>query len=476
MRSWLVVLVVAACGSSSQGPVKKSVAPTPEHESHKAKVTALIQPLIDAEYATGIVVGLYEGGRTEVYGYGKGPGNRAPDASTLFEIGSVTKVFTALMLADSVQRGEVTLETNVADLLPPGVTVPTKDKRTVTLGMLATHTSGLPRLPPSLAHREDVPDPYAKYGEEQLYEDLIRTPLLDTPGNTVLYSNFGMGVLGFVLGRRLATNYTVALEGRVLQPLGLGSTFLNVPDAAKVRRAQGTNADLRPVPYWYFDALAGAGALVSDAHDMLSLIDDEMDAASNSHGPLRHAMKLTQTPQLERPDVDNEGIGWEIDSAGRYWHNGQTGGFHVFVGFEPKTRRGVVLLASTSLAIFDRFADELYQMMAGEDVKPFVPPTAEQLAAFVGTYNLQDEPLAVSVQGKRLYITGRGAPPYRMIPLNDHEMWIEQLQAVVNFQKRGNEVGRAIFFVGDRQIVANRVQDVPAAGSASATGSGSAAR
>ncbi|HEX4452600.1 MAG TPA: serine hydrolase domain-containing protein [Kofleriaceae bacterium] len=469
MRPSLVVaLVLAACGPSSLGPTKKPAAATSDREPHKAKVAALIQPLIDADYATGIVVGLYEGGRTEVYGFGKGPGNRAPDASTLFEIGSVTKVFTALMLADSVQRQEVALETNLADLLPPGVTVPTKDKRTITLGMLAMHTSGLPRLPPSMVHREDVPDPYAKYGEEQLYEDLNRTPLLATPGDKVVYSNFGMGVLGFVLGRKLGSSYAVALEGRVLQPLGLGSTFLKVPDAAKVRRATGTNPDLRPVPYWYFDALAGAGGLVSDAHDMLSLIDDEMDAASSSRGPMRQAMKLTQAPQLERPEGDNEGLGWEIDSAGRFWHNGQTGGFHVFVGFEPKTRRGVVLLASTALAIFDRFADELYQMMAGEDVKPFVPPTADQLATYAGTYSLQDEPLAVTVKGKRLYITGRGAPPYRMIPLNDHEMWIEQLQAIVNFQKSGNAIGRAVFFVGDQQLIANRVPDATGSGSGSA--------
>ncbi len=478
MRPSLVVaLLLAACGPSSLAPTKKPAAATAEHESHKAKVAALIQPLIDAEYATGIVVGLYEGGRTEVYGFGKGPGNRAPDASTLFEIGSVTKVFTALMLADSVQRGELTYETNLADLLPPGVTAPTKDKRTITLGMLATHTSGLPNTPPSLVRHEDAPNPYAKYGEEQLYDDLIRAPLLGTPGDKVAYSNFGVGVLGFVLGRKLGSTYQLVLEGRLLQPLGLGSTFLNVPDAAKVRRATGTNPDLRPVPYWYFDALAGAGALVSDAHDMLSLIDDEMDAASNSHGPLRQAMKLTQAPQLERPEADNEGLGWQIDSAGRFWHNGQTGGFHVFVGFEPKTRRGVVLLATTALAIFDRFADELYQMMAGEDVKPFVPPTAEQLAAYTGTYSLQGELLAVTVKGKRLFITGRGAPPYRMIPLDDHDMWIEQLQAIVNFQKRGNEVTRAIFSVGDQQVVANRVQDVPAgsAGSGSSA-AGSAAR
>jgi D-alanyl-D-alanine-carboxypeptidase/D-alanyl-D-alanine-endopeptidase len=222
------------------------------------------------------------------------------------------------------------------------------------------------------------------------------------------------------------------------------------------------------VPYWYFDALAGAGALVSDAHDMLSLIDDELDAASGSHAPLRGAMHFTQEPQLEHPEGDNEGLGWQIDSAGRFWHNGQTGGFHAFVGFDTKNRRGVVLLASTGLAIFDRFADELYKILANEDVKPLVLPTTEDLAPFVGTYSLSGENLTVTLKGKRLYIAGRGAPPFRMIPLNDHELWIEPLQSIVAFQKKGDQVSRAVFFVGDQQMIANRVD---AAGSGSGSGS-----
>jgi CubicO group peptidase (beta-lactamase class C family) len=469
MRRWLAFVCVAACGPTAHAPATRTAADT---HPHKAKVAALVQPLIDAEYASGMVIGIYDAGRTEVYGFGKGPGNVPPDESTLFEIGSVTKVFTSLLLADAVDRQEVRLETNLADLLPPGVTVPTRDTHTVTLGMLATHTSGLPRMPPSLAGREDSPDPYAKYGEEALYEDLIRTPLEGTPGDKVLYSNFGAGVLGFVLGRKLGLGYAVALEGRVLEPLGLGSTYLSVPEGARFRRATGTNSDLVPVPYWYFDALAGAGALVSDAHDMLALIDEELDAAAGSHAPLRQAMHFTQQPQLDHPQGDNEGLGWQIDTAGRFWHNGQTGGFHSYVGFDTKTRRGVVILASTGVAIFDRIADQLYQMLAGENVQPPVVPTPAQLAPYAGTYSLQGEKLEISLKGKRMYITGRGTPPFRMIPLDEHEMWIEQLQAIVRFQRSGLRVSRAVFFVGDQQMAANRIDD--AAGSGGGSGSGSA--
>jgi D-alanyl-D-alanine-carboxypeptidase/D-alanyl-D-alanine-endopeptidase len=464
MRSRLALLapmLVAACGGSPQQAPVKHAADSDAHP-HKAAVAALVQPLIDAEYAPGIVVGLYDAGKVEVYGFGKGPGNRAPDAYTLFEIGSVTRAFTSLLLTDAVQRKEVGLDTNLADLLPPGVTVPTRDQRTITLGELATHTSGLPRMPPSIAAKGNVADPFAKYGEDALYSDLVHTQLGVAPGAGIIVSNFGAGVLGFALGRKLGLGFGAALAARVLEPLGLGSTYLAVPAGAKVRRATGTSSELVPVPYWYFDALAGSGALISDAHDLLVLVNAELEASSGSSQTLRKAMSLSQEPQLDHPTGDNEGLGWNIDSAGRYWQSGQTGGFYAFVGFDPKTRRGVVVLASTALKLLDRISGDMYKVLAAEGTTPLEAPTPVQLQAYAGTYTLGDEKIVIELKGTRAYILGRGVPPYRLVPINEHEMWIEPLQGVLGFQRSGDKVVRVVFVVGDQQVYAMRVPDAPA--------------
>src|SRR4029078_5548203 len=137
-------------------------------------VVAQIQPLLDAELVNGIVVGIYEG-RPEIYGFGKGPGGKPPDGGTLVALGAVTKVYTGLFLADSVQRKEVDLDGPVAELLPPGVTAPTRDNSAITVRELAVHSAGLPAQPPSLV---TGPDPYARYGENELYHDLVRTQLV----------------------------------------------------------------------------------------------------------------------------------------------------------------------------------------------------------------------------------------------------------------------------------------------------------
>ena len=127
MRRIAVAAVVAACGGSPRPPAPKKPAPVVPANPHLALVTAQIQPLIDNEVASAIVVGLYDDGSTEVYGFGKGPGGVPPTDSTLFEIGSVTKVYTSLLFADAIQRREVSLDEPVADLLPTGVSVPTRD-------------------------------------------------------------------------------------------------------------------------------------------------------------------------------------------------------------------------------------------------------------------------------------------------------------------------------------------------------------
>ena len=452
----LVVLAAAACGHASH-PGSSPPVLVPEAGRHHDQVEAQVLPFLDAELVSGLVVGLYDDGKTEVYGFGTGPNHAAPDGTTLFELGPATKIYTSLLLADAIQRREVELDTPIAELLPPGVTVPIRDKVLITLRHLALHGSGLPRLPPSLAAHGADPNPFASYGEDALYNDLIRTELETTPGTQISYSTYGAGLLGFALGRKLGGGYAKALTERVLRPLELKDTYVVVPPALSARRAAGTNDDLAKVPPWGFDALAGAGALVSTAHDQLQLIEDEIDAATGSSLPLRHAMKLSQEPQLERTG-DNVSLGWMIDGAGRYWHNGSSGGFHAFIGFDPKTKRGVVLLASTATSVIDRLPDAMYQILDNATPPALKLATAADLAALAGAYAVGDIKLQVVAQGKRLYLDSAGEPRRRMAPISDHEFWLEGLQTIGRFEKDGDKIARVVFGLGGRSLVAQRVE------------------
>jgi CubicO group peptidase (beta-lactamase class C family) len=432
------------------------------NNAHRDAVAALVKPLIDAQISTGIVVGLYDAGKTEIYGFGKGPDGAVPTGTTLFELGAITQVYTDLVFADAIQRREVSLDTDLSELLPPGVTVPTPagaQATHVTLGQLAIHTSGFPRLPPSLEHGMNPQDPYAGYNEDRLYADLIHANLAQAPGTQILVSTFGAGVLAFTLGKKLGGGIANVMKLRVLDPLGLSSTYFTVPTAAKGRRQVGTNIDLAPVPNWTWDALAGAGGLISSASDQLALIDAELDAASGSKQPLRAAMRLTQEDQIPGQAGANEGLGWQIDGLGRFWHNGGTGGFRSFIGFDPKTRRGMVILSSSAVSLVDHIALDLYKVLAGEQVTPVTSPPVEQLRQYTGTYQLGQFKLVFAIKDGRMYITGQGEAPLRIIPISDHEMWFEEQQAIIVFEKDDGKVARAVFVVGPQRIAAPRVAD-----------------
>lgn len=458
VSSLAFVGAVLGCGGSP--PRVPTVKPTGDTSSaHRDAVKALVQPLIDAEITTSIVVGLYDGGKTEIYGFGTGPDGKPPSGTTLFELGSVTQVYTALLFADAIQKREVSLETNLSDLVPPGVTVPADQGTKVSLGMLATHTSGFPQLPPSLTRRINGLDPYKGYNEELLYRDLIATSFVSPPGTQVGFSSYGVGVLGFVLGKKLGGTYQAGLTARVLAPLGLASTFFTVPPAAQARRVVGRNADLVPTSFWTWDAMSAGGGLISSAQDQLTLIDAELDAASGSKLALRSAMRLTQEEQVPNRNGPNEGLGWEIDAEGKFWHNGGTGGFRSFVGFDPKTRRGLVILSASAVSLVDHIALDLYKVLSNTEVKPVTPPPVDKLAQFAGTYQLGEFKLAVVVKDKRVMITGQGEQPLRLIPISDHEMWFEAQQAVVVFEREGDKVVRAVFVVGGQKLAAQRISD-----------------
>jgi CubicO group peptidase (beta-lactamase class C family) len=245
------------------------------------------------------------------------------------------------------------------------------------------------------------------------------------------------------------------LRDRVLAPLGLKDTYLGFPPGAP--RAEGTNEDLQPmVPWTFTDALAGAGALVSNTRDQLQLIDAELDALAGSKKALGGPLRLTQEAMLDEVGT-NAGLGWVIDREGRYWHNG-TGGFHSFVGFDPKTRRGIVILAATSTSLVDHLANSLYKILENEPPTPVTFPTADQLVPLAGTYDFSGVALSISAIGRRLYIEGPGEPKHRLLPLSATEFFLEPLQAVVVFQKDGDQVARMVFAIGDHTMTAARLR------------------
>jgi CubicO group peptidase (beta-lactamase class C family) len=297
----------------------------------------------------GLVVGIVEPSGRRVVAHGASGSAAALDGETLFEIGSATKVFTAILLADAVARGEVDLSDPVATLLPSNLRMPSRGGKQITLEHLATHTSGLPRLPSNLTPK-NLSNPYADYTAAQLYEFLSSHELTRDPGERYEYSNLGAGLLGHVLALKAGVDYETLVRRRITGPLGMASTTVTLDDGLKKRLAAGHNAQRVAVPNWDIPTLAGAGALRSSASDMLRFLSAQLGLMES---PLSKTMAATLASRRPTGNPRMEiALGWHIlQSPGGgeiVWHNGGTGGYRFFMGFNPKTKRGVVVLSNMS--------------------------------------------------------------------------------------------------------------------------------
>jgi D-alanyl-D-alanine-carboxypeptidase/D-alanyl-D-alanine-endopeptidase len=320
------------------------------------EIQHILAERIDGERrGVGIAVGVItpEGRRMISYGGFDHGDPRRVDGDTVFEIGSVGKVFTALLLADMVQRGEVALNDPVAMYLPPDVKVPQFGGRSITLLDLATHTSGLPRLPTNFAPR-DPSNPYADYSVAQLHSFLSGYELTRGIGAQYAYSNLGYGLLGHVLARRAGMDYEALVKSRIAVPLGLSSTAMNLPSSLAARLAVGHNETLQPVPNWDDTTLAGAGSLRSSVNDLLTFLAAELGRADAPLGSAMASMLAVRRP-TGTPDLEIA-LGWHVSrQEGRefVWHNGGTGGYSSFIGFCPQARVGIVVLANSEIGVDD---------------------------------------------------------------------------------------------------------------------------
>jgi CubicO group peptidase (beta-lactamase class C family) len=272
-------------------------------------------------------------------------GDKRPlNGDTIFEIGSVTDVFTSLLLADMVQRGEVALADPVAKYLPKGVKVPEYGGRRITLEDLSTHTSGLPRLASNLKPANPA-NPYADYSVERLYEFLSTYKMWRDIGPGFEYSDLNGGLLGHALARRAGMDYEALVTSRIAQPLHMSSTRITLSTDMKSRMAVGHNDRLAAAPNWDFQALAGAGALRSSANDLLMFLAAHLGYSRSPLAPALAAMMKVRRPTTI-PGTEMA-LGWVVAPDGIVWHNGSTAGYRAFVGYELRSRAGVVVLSNT---------------------------------------------------------------------------------------------------------------------------------
>ena len=269
------------------------------------------------------------------------------DERTVFEIGSVTKVFTALLLADQVVAGNVELEQTLHELLPD-VRIPVRG-RPITLAALATHTSGLPRLPRSMLRQamRNRSDPYAHFTEHDVHAGLERARLRREPGGKWRYSNFGAAVLGHALAKHAGTTYDHLLRERVTGPLVLVDTVITLRPDQVQRAARGHTRWRHPTNDWSMPAMPAMGAVHSTAADLTKFLHAQLDPDDT---PLAEAIRLTHEPRAGRPPLQ-AALGWLVASLPKggptvHWHNGGTGGARSFAGFVADQRSACVVLTT----------------------------------------------------------------------------------------------------------------------------------
>lgn len=265
------------------------------------------------------------------------------NSSTLFEIGSISKVFTSTLLAGFVVDKKLKLKDDINDYLKFSI----KDRIQITFKQLANHTSGLPRLPSNLDLASvDPTNPYKNYGEKELIEylkELLETK--QTPGSKNEYSNIGAGLLGYVLSKNSNSSYDELLQKHIFSKYKMNdSTSLrkNIKNPLII----GLDGDGNETSNWDLSILVGAGGIYSNVEDLSKFVLSQFDNANKE-------LTLTRQKTFEiNADMDM-GLGWHIlkdkSDDNWFWHPGGTGGYRSSMVFESMHKNGIIILSNVSV-------------------------------------------------------------------------------------------------------------------------------
>lgn len=406
-----------------------------------AKLDRLAKPYLDEHRVVGMVLGVVQQDATHVLGYGQlsATDKRVPDSQTIYEIGSISKVFTGILLADAVTRQVVTLQDSINKWLPPDVQTLELNQRPIRLIDLATHVSGLPRLPSNLV-MTDPENPYATYQEADLVQFLRTYKLEREPGTKFEYSNLGQGLLGVLLANAEHSSYPQLLAQRITQPLNMSDTTVELSVEQQQRLAPPHLPDGQPTKNWDLPGLTGAGGIRSTCADLLLFAQACLHPPDGELGASIDLAWQVHQPPLAAEDFAM-GLGWHIARDGSTrWHNGQTGGYHSMMFINRELKIAVVLLTNSATGDVDALAEDVVRMLAGAEVEPRkfeqeVEVSDAAKARYVGTYELAPGfQFTVSKQDGRLYVGLTGQPTFEVYARSETEWFYKVVEATITFK------------------------------------------
>jgi serine-type D-Ala-D-Ala carboxypeptidase/endopeptidase len=447
----VILLALSACGivPASPSPMPGTSATTnisrlPDPD----EVKELLVQLVDVEKrAPGIVVGMIADDPQErwVVGYGRlsATDDRLPDGDTVFEIGSITKVFTGILLAQAVLNGEVKLDDPISMYLPEGVTAPEYEGKSITLFDLATHTAGLPRE--AINYNSTI---------DQMYAYLSGYRLTRAPGSAYEYSNYGFGLLGNLLVRVAGqADYEALLLDRITRPLGMGSTRIELTPDMSSRLATPHQSYAVNSVSWNAPVFEGAGSIRSTANDMLTFLAANMGMTETE---LQPALQLANIPQRSTGGDEYIGFGWHLPKSGKgiHGHNGQTSGYHSYLAWDPERKIGVVVLANAAVDI-----DDVGRLLIRRLPLTPVQVDPQVLAAYAGNYQLSDgSVVTIRVDGTRIFLQVPSQPEYELFAGSENRFYYPVFDLEVTFYRNDRgEVDRMVGVVLGETYEAKKV-------------------
>lgn len=329
------------------------------------QVNRIVNAYLSNPENAGIAIGIISGNSDYVFCFGDAckKENIKIDTNTIFEIGSITKIFTGLLLANEVENHKLSLEDNINLYLPQCNT-----SQKITLLSLATHSSGLPRLADNFWETVKYPDnPYVSYGEKDLNQYLLSLKLDSTRIPHYNYSNVGVGILGYILAAKNNASYEKLVSEIICKPLSMNSTIVQLNKNQKEHLAVGYNHSEPVLPWDFNDATAGQGALRSTITDMMKFLKCNLFFDT----PLKNSIQLSQ--EIQFTDYEKEvavGLGWHVGhiKGQKYlFHSGATGGYRSYIGMLPDSKNGIVILSNSTNDV-DGIGFSILKQVVGEGI------------------------------------------------------------------------------------------------------------